>query len=570
MRTAVYTGTRNLYKYMVGAAKSLLIHSNVEQIYFLIEDDVFPYELPPKTKTLNVSNQTYFDKYGPNFKSEFTYMALIRIALGKIFPNLDKILSLDVDTIVNENISELWNIDISDYYIAASSQPSNCTETFLDINCGVMLMNLKKLRDDKKDDELINYINNYYEIFPEQNALNKLCQGYILNLPPDYNMNDSTDFQKAKSRKINHFAGNHEWQKYPIFDKYMSIPNNKIICNQSDKVDLDIIIPSYNDEKGLIRTLNSIYYPEYDWLHIVVIDDASSVDYTNIIKQFPLIQLIKLEKNQGPGNARRVGMQNTHSTYLTFVDCGDIILSKYCLLAVKDELDNNRVMDIYEWSWINGADNVTRNTYEPSTPGKVYRREFLEVYNILPYNQGIGSFAAEDCGINFTCYAIIDDYNRVEQTYHIQHYDLPIYKTVVNKNSLTYKDNKEFLYTALPGLVDNGIYCISLCEKAKVDISIIIEKINIFLIDLYNYFLRCVKKRPEFLEQYWKEIRRFYLQSYKKYADENSRENENQQSIFFSRQLKKLSQYIPKPNIKRFVRELNDNENLPEQYYFYY
>jgi len=65
---------------------------------------------------------------------------------------------------------------------------------FLDINCGVMLMNLKKLRDDKKDDELINYINNHYEIFPEQNALNKLCQGYILNLPPDYNMNDSTDF----------------------------------------------------------------------------------------------------------------------------------------------------------------------------------------------------------------------------------------------------------------------------------------------------------------------------------------------------------------------------------------
>jgi len=48
-------------------------------------------------------------------------MALIRVALGKIFPDLDKVLSLDVDTIVNENISELWDIDISDYYIAASS-----------------------------------------------------------------------------------------------------------------------------------------------------------------------------------------------------------------------------------------------------------------------------------------------------------------------------------------------------------------------------------------------------------------------------------------------------------------
>jgi len=46
MRAAVYCGTRNLYKNMVIAAKSLLIHSNVEKIYFLIEDDIFPYEVP--------------------------------------------------------------------------------------------------------------------------------------------------------------------------------------------------------------------------------------------------------------------------------------------------------------------------------------------------------------------------------------------------------------------------------------------------------------------------------------------------------------------------------------------
>ena len=46
MRAAVYCGTRNLYKNMITAAKSLLIHSNVEKIYFLIEDDIFPYEIP--------------------------------------------------------------------------------------------------------------------------------------------------------------------------------------------------------------------------------------------------------------------------------------------------------------------------------------------------------------------------------------------------------------------------------------------------------------------------------------------------------------------------------------------
>ena len=56
MRAAVYNGTRNLYENMLAAAKSLLVHSNVEKIYFLIEDDIFPYDLPPEIECINVSN----------------------------------------------------------------------------------------------------------------------------------------------------------------------------------------------------------------------------------------------------------------------------------------------------------------------------------------------------------------------------------------------------------------------------------------------------------------------------------------------------------------------------------
>ena len=47
LRVAAYCGTRNLYKDMVPAVKSLLVNSNVDKIYLLIEDDQFPYKLPP-------------------------------------------------------------------------------------------------------------------------------------------------------------------------------------------------------------------------------------------------------------------------------------------------------------------------------------------------------------------------------------------------------------------------------------------------------------------------------------------------------------------------------------------
>ena len=117
MRAVVYSGTRNVYQNMLTAAKSLLMHSNVEKIYFLIEDDFFPYQLPQEIECINVSNQQYFRKDGPNFANVCTYMVLLRAVYTKLFPHLDQILSLDNDTIINENISQLWQLDLTNYYL---------------------------------------------------------------------------------------------------------------------------------------------------------------------------------------------------------------------------------------------------------------------------------------------------------------------------------------------------------------------------------------------------------------------------------------------------------------------
>ena len=151
-RVAAYCGTRNLYEDMLTAAKSLIMNSSIDKIYFIIEDDKFPYLLPDCIECINISNQTYFRPDGPNFKSIFTYMALIRAALTKVLPDEDLVLSLDVDTIIDENIDELWEIDMEKYYMAAVREPKRSTGSFLYTNFGVCLVNLKKLREVKKDD----------------------------------------------------------------------------------------------------------------------------------------------------------------------------------------------------------------------------------------------------------------------------------------------------------------------------------------------------------------------------------------------------------------------------------
>ena len=53
-KVAVYTGSSNIYEDMLICAKSLVAHSDVEKIFFLIEDDGFPYDIPDLIETKNV------------------------------------------------------------------------------------------------------------------------------------------------------------------------------------------------------------------------------------------------------------------------------------------------------------------------------------------------------------------------------------------------------------------------------------------------------------------------------------------------------------------------------------
>ena len=156
MKQAVYCGTRNVYADMIPSVKSLLINSDVDKIYLLIEDDIFPYELPDCVETINVSGQQYFDHDSPNYNNSWTWMVLMRAALHRVFDS-DRILSLDIDTIAEKDISDLWDLPIEDYYLAGVREPHKSSNR-LYINAGVMLLNLEKLRDGKGD-EIITALN---------------------------------------------------------------------------------------------------------------------------------------------------------------------------------------------------------------------------------------------------------------------------------------------------------------------------------------------------------------------------------------------------------------------------
>ena len=210
LKHAVYCGTRKVYEQMETAAKSLVANTPVDCVHFLIEDAEFPHPLPDFVHVHDVSAQTWFDRNGPNAKTGWTWMVLMRAALCHVLPDVDRVLSLDVDTICHRDASEVWELPIEDCYYAAVSENHKSGNGLQYCNMGVCLFNLKKLRDGKAD-EVIQVINKRKYSWPEQDVLNYLCQGRIYEMPKRFN--DMPFNGPVEEPVITHYAGqrNDQW-----------------------------------------------------------------------------------------------------------------------------------------------------------------------------------------------------------------------------------------------------------------------------------------------------------------------------------------------------------------------
>lgn len=216
----VYAGTPNLYEQMVWAAKSLLCHTKVDGITFLIEDDEFPYELPDIIKTINVKEyeERKFPPSGKNSKTHFTKMALVRICYPELLPDIDKVLQLDVDTVVMDDISPLWDIDMTGKWYAAAWEPLSGYDPYHSghyQNVGVCMFNLEQMREDNAQEQLVNWINTTRANCVEQDALNYLGQmrGKSCDIPTRYNENRACGYTDAPA--IVHYVGYMDWTTNP-------------------------------------------------------------------------------------------------------------------------------------------------------------------------------------------------------------------------------------------------------------------------------------------------------------------------------------------------------------------
>ena len=107
---------------------------------------------------------------------------------------------------------------------------------------------------------------------------------------------------------------------------------------------IDIIIPNYNKAKYLKECLESVINQTYKNWKIYLIDDFSNDDSRRILNDFRSYDNIKLiftDKNYGPHHCRNLGIEQSNSDYVAFLDSDDFWPKEKLNLQIKDMIKND-------------------------------------------------------------------------------------------------------------------------------------------------------------------------------------------------------------------------------------
>ena len=128
----------------------------------------------------------------------YTEAASFRLLLPEILPEYNSIVYIDCDVIVRQDVGKLWReTDLGDNYLGVVFEApiENQAERARAVGCdpqryfnsGFLLMNLKQMRQENVSERLLEACRVPYLEFPDQDALNQVCQGRVLPLSPVFN-----------------------------------------------------------------------------------------------------------------------------------------------------------------------------------------------------------------------------------------------------------------------------------------------------------------------------------------------------------------------------------------------
>nr|WP_232256243.1 glycosyltransferase [Helicobacter pylori] len=193
-----------------------------------------------------------FTKLSDFSQKRFSKMIMCRFFFASLFPQYDKMIMFDVDTLFVNDMSESFFIPLETHYFGAVREKDliainrNSAKDLYELrqmhaktigvadafpnleeaqilfdnyfNAGFLALNLKLWREENLENQLIAFfiLKNEKLLFSDQDALCFVCRGRILELPYSYNAHpsflDTPSFPSIKEARMLHFWGDKPWK----------------------------------------------------------------------------------------------------------------------------------------------------------------------------------------------------------------------------------------------------------------------------------------------------------------------------------------------------------------------
>lgn len=167
--------------------------------------------------------------------------------------------------------------------------------------------------------------------------------------------------------------------------------------------EISVIIPVWNGEKYITENLNSVFEQSFSDIEIIVVDDGSTDNTAQILKQLaaqePRLKVLR-QSNQGAAAARNQGLDEASGKYVFFLDSDDflhpqaleilhdmitkaevpVVECRFCDVEKRADLSQNAPLDRREYQLIDNplAHMLKRSKqFTPTIWNKLYLRSAI-------------------------------------------------------------------------------------------------------------------------------------------------------------------------------------------------
>lgn len=293
-KNIVFNIDNNYVAHLLVTLNSLFHSTNCKDLHvYILSLNVSPYNKEKiiewassfcKINFINVTDASVKDF--PINSSSISLAAYLRLFISDLLPKeAEKALYLDSDILFLSDIEQLYNMDISNYALAAVEDIDNkdffrITNSTPYFNSGIILFNISFLRQINFTQLAINFIaeNKFHLKYHDQDVLNALLGQFSILAPLKWNLLDcfyweppfiqKRRIEELKDAKKNpgiiHFSGAvkpwHKFCNHPYTKLYLSYQPQIILNCKKDCWDHFKRIPSYQKIMLALRLPRKLYY----------------------------------------------------------------------------------------------------------------------------------------------------------------------------------------------------------------------------------------------------------------------------------------------------------------------